>query len=70
MPNNLAAFSIHVDDVNRARTFYEAVFEWVFEPWGPPGRRTCRGKRRESDHAEISHSDGWGIGAFPRYRRE
>ena len=37
MPNNLAAFSIHVDDVNRARTFYEAVFEWVFEPWGPPG---------------------------------
>jgi predicted enzyme related to lactoylglutathione lyase len=37
MPNNLAAFSIHVDDVARARTFYEAVFEWVFEPWGPPG---------------------------------
>ena len=37
MPNNLAAFSIHVDDVARARAFYEAVFEWVFEPWGPPG---------------------------------
>jgi uncharacterized protein len=37
MPNNLASFSIHVDDVDRARTFYEAVFEWVFEPWGPPG---------------------------------
>ena len=37
MPNNLAAFSIHVDDINRARSFYEAVFEWVFEPWGPPG---------------------------------
>jgi predicted enzyme related to lactoylglutathione lyase len=37
MRNNLAAFSIHVDDVGRARAFYEAVFEWVFEPWGPPG---------------------------------
>ena len=37
MPNNLAAFAIHVDDVDRARAFYEAVFEWVFEPWGPPG---------------------------------
>jgi predicted enzyme related to lactoylglutathione lyase len=37
MPNNLASFAIHVDDVDRARAFYEAVFEWVFEPWGPPG---------------------------------
>jgi predicted enzyme related to lactoylglutathione lyase len=37
MPNNLATFSIHVDDVDRARAFYEAVFGWVFEPWGPPG---------------------------------
>jgi hypothetical protein len=37
MPSNLATFSIHVDDVHRARTFYEAVFEWEFEPWGPPG---------------------------------
>jgi predicted enzyme related to lactoylglutathione lyase len=37
MPNNLASFAIHVDDVDRARAFYEAVFGWVFEPWGPPG---------------------------------
>jgi len=37
MPNNLAAFAIHVDDLDRARGFYEAVFGWVFEPWGPPG---------------------------------
>jgi predicted enzyme related to lactoylglutathione lyase len=37
MPNNLASFAIHVDDVDRARAFYEAVFEWKFEPWGPPG---------------------------------
>jgi predicted enzyme related to lactoylglutathione lyase len=37
MPNNLASFAIHVDDLDRARAFYEAVFGWVFEPWGPPG---------------------------------
>ena len=37
MPNNLASFAIHVDDVDRARRFYEAVFGWEFEPWGPPG---------------------------------
>ena len=37
MANNLASFAIHVDDVDRARRFYEAVFGWTFEPWGPPG---------------------------------
>lgn len=36
MPNNLASFAIHVDDIARARAFYEAVFGWRFEPWGPP----------------------------------
>ncbi|MFA5965957.1 MAG: VOC family protein [Sphingomonas sp.] len=37
MPANLASFAIHVDDIDRARAFYEAVFGWAFEPWGPPG---------------------------------
>jgi uncharacterized protein len=37
MPANLASFAIHVADVDRARAFYEAVFGWQFEPWGPPG---------------------------------
>jgi predicted enzyme related to lactoylglutathione lyase len=37
MVANLASFSLHVDDVGRARAFYEAVFGWEFEPWGPPG---------------------------------
>lgn len=37
MPANLASFAIHVDDLDRARAFYEAVFGWEFEPWGPPG---------------------------------
>ena len=36
MPNNLASFAINADDVPRARRFYEQVFGWHFEPWGPP----------------------------------
>ena len=36
MPNNLSRFSIHCDDVTRARRFYEQTFGWRFEPCGPP----------------------------------
>ena len=36
MPNNLQSFGITADDVSRARRFYEQVFQWHFEPWGPP----------------------------------
>jgi predicted enzyme related to lactoylglutathione lyase len=36
MPNKLAHFAIEADDVNRARQFYESVFNWRFESWGPP----------------------------------
>ena len=35
-PNQLAHFAIHAADVERARAFYEAVFGWTFEAWGPP----------------------------------
>jgi uncharacterized protein len=34
---NVAHFAINADDVNRARRFYEQVFGWRFEAWGPPG---------------------------------
>jgi predicted enzyme related to lactoylglutathione lyase len=37
MPNNVVHFAIHAEDVERARGFYEAVFGWRFEAWGPPG---------------------------------
>jgi predicted enzyme related to lactoylglutathione lyase len=37
VPNNVAHFSITATDVDRARAFYEAVFGWRFEAWGPPG---------------------------------
>ncbi len=36
MPNKLAHFAIEADNVERARGFYETVFRWRFEPWGPP----------------------------------
>ena len=36
MPHNIVHFAIHADDVERARRFYEAVFGWHFERWGPP----------------------------------
>ncbi len=35
--NNVVHFAISADDVERARRFYEVVFGWRFEAWGPPG---------------------------------
>src|SRR5436305_8605410 len=37
MANNVSFFAVHVDDTARGCKFYEQVFEWRFEPWGPPG---------------------------------
>jgi predicted enzyme related to lactoylglutathione lyase len=37
MTNTVRFFAITADDVERARKFYEAVFGWTFEDWGPPG---------------------------------
>jgi predicted enzyme related to lactoylglutathione lyase len=36
MANNIVFFAVHADDLDRARRFYEKVFGWKFEPWGPP----------------------------------
>ncbi|HEY1558003.1 MAG TPA: VOC family protein [Kofleriaceae bacterium] len=35
--NALAHFAINADDIERARAFYEKVFGWKFNAWGPPG---------------------------------
>lgn len=37
MPNPVCHFAIHADDCKRAMTFYQSVFGWKFQPWGPPG---------------------------------
>jgi predicted enzyme related to lactoylglutathione lyase len=34
---NVRHFAINADDLPRARRFYEDVFAWRFQPWGPPG---------------------------------
>jgi predicted enzyme related to lactoylglutathione lyase len=36
-PVTLSHFAINADDVPRAQRFYERVFGWRFEAWGPPG---------------------------------
>jgi predicted enzyme related to lactoylglutathione lyase len=37
MSSPVAHFSINADDLPRARRFYESVFGWTFQAWGPPG---------------------------------
>jgi hypothetical protein len=36
MSTYVSRFAINADDVPRARDFYQKVFGWAFEPWGPP----------------------------------
>ena len=35
--SQVAHFAINADDVDRARRFYEKVFGWKFQAYGPPG---------------------------------
>ncbi|MBZ5625350.1 MAG: VOC family protein [Acidobacteriia bacterium] len=35
--SQVAHFAINADDVPRARRFYEKVFGWKFQAYGPPG---------------------------------
>lgn len=36
MKNKLIHFAIHTDDIERARSFYDAVFDWGFNSYGQP----------------------------------
>jgi len=36
MPATFRHFAINAGDVGRAKRFYEQVFGWTFDPWGPP----------------------------------
>jgi predicted enzyme related to lactoylglutathione lyase len=35
MKNRLTHFAIHVDDIERAKRFYDGVFDWGFSSYGP-----------------------------------
>ena len=37
MPGAFRHFAINSDDVPRSKAFYEQVFDWTFQSWGPPG---------------------------------
>jgi predicted enzyme related to lactoylglutathione lyase len=70
MPNNIAHFAIHADDVERARAFYEGVLGWRFEAWGPPGFfRIHTGSEQDPGiegalHARMEPLSGSGIRTF------
>ncbi|QUD86340.1 VOC family protein [Phenylobacterium montanum] len=57
MPARFRHFAINADDVPRAKSFYEAVFGWRFEPWGPP------------DFYQVKNA-GDGFGGALQHRRE
>ncbi|MEJ1968293.1 MAG: VOC family protein [Rhizomicrobium sp.] len=65
MPNHVKFFSIMVDDTARAIAFYEAVFGWTFEDWGPPGFYLIRGAGLEGSlHKRQEPLTGTGFRAF------
>jgi len=35
MKNKVTHFAIHIDDMDRAKIFYEGVFDWGFASYGP-----------------------------------
>lgn len=35
MKNKLSHFAIHIDDMERAKNFYDQVFDWGFNAYGP-----------------------------------
>src|ERR1700723_618451 len=49
--------ALNADNVQRAKAFYESVFGWTFEPWGPP------------DYYQVKNAGGGLIGAL-QGRRE
>ena len=34
MSNKLTHFAIHIDDIDRAKSFYDGVFDWAFNSYG------------------------------------
>lgn len=35
MKNKITHFAIHIDNIERAKSFYGQVFEWGFASYGP-----------------------------------
>lgn len=48
MKNKLTHFAIHIDDIERAKKFYEGVFDWGFNAYGQPGFLQIKADKTES----------------------
>lgn len=51
MSNKLTHFAIHIDDIERAKNFYEGVFDWGFNSYGQEDFLQI--KADKSDHGEL-----------------
>ncbi len=67
MPNHVVHFAIHADDCARAKAFYQGVFGWEFEPWGPPNFwrvHTGEGGMMGALQQRSTPLEGTGVRAF------
>lgn len=48
MKNRLTHFAIHIDDMERAKKFYDEVFEWGFNSYGQDDFLQIRADKSES----------------------
>jgi len=51
MSNKLTHFAIHIDDIERAKNFYEGVFDWGFNSYGQEDFLQI--KADKSDNGEL-----------------
>jgi len=48
LKNKMTHFAIHIDDIDRAKTFYEEVFEWGFQSYGQSDFLQIKADKTES----------------------
>lgn len=48
MKNKMTHFAIHIDDIDRAKSFYDEVFDWGFQSYGPPDFLQIKADKTES----------------------
>lgn len=66
MGNPVVHFAVYADDPKRAMAFYEAVFGWRFEAWGPPGFwRVFTGEGPGLTEGALSQRTGQAIPGSP-----
>jgi predicted enzyme related to lactoylglutathione lyase len=63
MPLPIRHLALNADDVQRAKSFYETVFGWRLQPWGPPDyyqqQPTREGEPIIALHGRREFQPGW-----------